>query len=223
MALDFDYQYLDDTNIADFLKTVSNTLSSYPSSDDGLLIGIVSEADGGIIAYALGREHADKIVSALHDANGPEVTSEEEEETSAIRKTYAALAKQANEIHELIERRQRRLALQTTGRAVGQKIPTEVISPTSTTDDEAIPFICIVHGIRNNCPCSDDKKRVDMELLEYKARRDKSDIIFQTLRDAYPSVAYGYSASAAPRSGATVPEINRLFSLLERIKGLVYE
>lgn len=52
---DFSTVHLEDYNIAD-VKV---------SSDEGNLIGIVDESGGGIIAYAIGRKHADLIQDAL--------------------------------------------------------------------------------------------------------------------------------------------------------------
>jgi len=51
----FDWQDLDPSNVHDL------TDSAYA----GELLGIISETDGGIIAYANGTEHANQIVAAL--------------------------------------------------------------------------------------------------------------------------------------------------------------
>jgi len=54
----FCWQYLDDEiNVPDVIK----------SAQEGELIGIVSEAAGGIIAYAIGPKNAQEIVDALED------------------------------------------------------------------------------------------------------------------------------------------------------------
>lgn len=56
--LNYNYQHLDDEiNIPDAQKSLNK----------GDLVGIVSETDGGIIAYAIGEEHADEIVSKLNE------------------------------------------------------------------------------------------------------------------------------------------------------------
>lgn len=56
--LNYNYQDLDnEVNIPDLKKSV----------DKGDMYGIVSETDGGIIAYAIGNEHADEIVSKLNE------------------------------------------------------------------------------------------------------------------------------------------------------------
>lgn len=64
-------QDLDPENVADLTLDLAVTLS--PSLMAGThhlqaapLIGIVSERDGGIIAYAIGDENADQIVAALN-------------------------------------------------------------------------------------------------------------------------------------------------------------
>lgn len=57
---------LDEENVADLLMHVAKTVTRYtPSREGNVLYGIVSEADGGIIAYAIGDEHAQQIVAAL--------------------------------------------------------------------------------------------------------------------------------------------------------------
>lgn len=57
---------LDDTNVADLTRNVAATLSPLDQNDNGMaLYGIVSERDGGIIAYAIGYEHALEITDAL--------------------------------------------------------------------------------------------------------------------------------------------------------------
>lgn len=55
----FYFQDLDSTNGADL----------YQSAMHGELRAIVSEADGGIIAYAIGPDHAVQIVAALLKSN----------------------------------------------------------------------------------------------------------------------------------------------------------
>jgi hypothetical protein len=56
--LNYNYQDLDqEINIPDLKKSI----------DEGVMHGIVSEADGGIIAYAIGNEHADEIVAKLNE------------------------------------------------------------------------------------------------------------------------------------------------------------
>ncbi len=50
---DFTTMDLDDDNFIDLQKSLPN------------LIGVVSEKEGGIIAYAIGQEHADQIQQAL--------------------------------------------------------------------------------------------------------------------------------------------------------------
>lgn len=52
-----------DPNIADLLGSVADTMRETP--DDTGLYGIVSEEDGGIIAYAIGEAHANLIADAL--------------------------------------------------------------------------------------------------------------------------------------------------------------
>ena len=72
----FDYQDLDEDNVADLLLNVAVTLSTTlsaglaPLRADAPLIGITSEEDGGIIAYAIGQDHADAMVRALRAAEG---------------------------------------------------------------------------------------------------------------------------------------------------------
>jgi hypothetical protein len=61
----FEWMDLDNDNISDLLNSVSVTLCSY---DDTILYGIVSQSDGGIIAYALGFAHAVAIIEALNAA-----------------------------------------------------------------------------------------------------------------------------------------------------------
>lgn len=56
----FDYMHLDEDNIADLGRSI------YRNE----LYGIISENDGGIIAYAIGRDHANAIVRALNTASG---------------------------------------------------------------------------------------------------------------------------------------------------------
>lgn len=66
----FDYQTLDtDINIPDLLASTAATLVSEKAASDGLW-GITSETDGGIIAYAIGLDHATAIVRALNAAEG---------------------------------------------------------------------------------------------------------------------------------------------------------
>lgn len=72
----FDYMDLEPSNVADLMLTVATTLDE--SLGAGLaalrsevpLVGITSETDGGIIAYAIGHAHADAIVRALRAAEG---------------------------------------------------------------------------------------------------------------------------------------------------------
>lgn len=54
----FDHMDLDVDNLKDLWK------SAYKDE----LFGIISETDGGIIAYAIGQDHADAIVRALRAA-----------------------------------------------------------------------------------------------------------------------------------------------------------
>ena len=56
----FDYQPLDADNVADAGRSLFK----------GDLFGIVSETDGGIIAYAIGEDHAHAIVRTLLAAEG---------------------------------------------------------------------------------------------------------------------------------------------------------
>lgn len=54
----YNYQDLDnEINIPDLKKSI----------EKGDMYGIVSETDGGIIAYAIGNEHADEIVAKLNE------------------------------------------------------------------------------------------------------------------------------------------------------------
>jgi hypothetical protein len=55
---DFDYMNLAVEELQDLW------LSAYQDN----LFGIISEQDGGIVAYAIGRDHADAIVRALRAA-----------------------------------------------------------------------------------------------------------------------------------------------------------
>ena len=55
---------LDHLNMADLTHSMAETLSPL-GTEDTALYGIVSERDGGIIAYAIGRAHAREIVVAL--------------------------------------------------------------------------------------------------------------------------------------------------------------
>lgn len=45
-----------------------NTVDAATSLIRGKLFGIVSQDDGGIIAYAIGEDHAEQIVDALTEA-----------------------------------------------------------------------------------------------------------------------------------------------------------
>lgn len=51
----------EDPNLQDLQENITATREN----TEGALFGIVSEADGGIIAYAIGQEHANLIVDAL--------------------------------------------------------------------------------------------------------------------------------------------------------------
>jgi hypothetical protein len=67
----FYWQYLDYVNVADVARVMAETLSPlHNDDDDGGLYGIVSEEDGGIIAYAIGKPHAQQIVAALRATEG---------------------------------------------------------------------------------------------------------------------------------------------------------
>ena len=61
---------LDKYNIADLLISCSDTLGNKPV--ESFLVGIISEKDGGIIAYAIGYENGERIVNALHEAEAKE-------------------------------------------------------------------------------------------------------------------------------------------------------
>jgi hypothetical protein len=56
----FDYQPLDADNVADAQRSL----------DAGDLYGIIDITGGGIVAYAIGQDHADAIVRALRAASG---------------------------------------------------------------------------------------------------------------------------------------------------------
>lgn len=64
----FYWMDLDHTNVADIARCMATTLSPLTNDDDDALFGIVSEHDGGIIAYAIGLDHANEIVEALKAA-----------------------------------------------------------------------------------------------------------------------------------------------------------
>lgn len=57
---------LDDGNVAAIMLSVVATLDERTYPEFTPLVGIVSEKDGGIIAYALGYEHAVEIVKKLN-------------------------------------------------------------------------------------------------------------------------------------------------------------
>jgi hypothetical protein len=72
MPDEFDYQDLDYVNIADLMADASLTLGTTSRvGERHILYGIVSESDGGIIAYAIGEDHARAIASALNMAVTP--------------------------------------------------------------------------------------------------------------------------------------------------------
>lgn len=61
----FDYMVLDAYgNLTDLLGSVADSFRE--TADDTGLYGIISEEDGGIIAYAIGGEHAVQIKNALN-------------------------------------------------------------------------------------------------------------------------------------------------------------
>lgn len=67
----FYWMTLDPEHVGDLLLDASLTLGGYLTASIqlpsiGYLIGIVSQNDGGIIAYAVGEEHANQIVKALN-------------------------------------------------------------------------------------------------------------------------------------------------------------
>lgn len=72
----FDYIELEPDHVADLLLNLASTLSPMlgaglaPLNGEAPIVGITSETDGGIIAYAIGQAHADAIVSALRAAEG---------------------------------------------------------------------------------------------------------------------------------------------------------
>jgi hypothetical protein len=67
----FDTHDINDVNLRDLEREIS-ALRAF----EGRLVGVFSEEAGGIIAYAIGDEHAYMIVAALNDAvlNGREAT-----------------------------------------------------------------------------------------------------------------------------------------------------
>lgn len=67
----FYWMYLEPPHVGDLMLDVSVTLDAHLMAGvehlhAGVLFGIVSEDDGGIIAYAIGEEHANMIVKALN-------------------------------------------------------------------------------------------------------------------------------------------------------------
>lgn len=67
----FYWMDLEPQNVGDLMLDVSVTLDAHLMAGVqhlhvGVLYGIVSEDDGGIIAYAIGEEHANQIVKALN-------------------------------------------------------------------------------------------------------------------------------------------------------------
>lgn len=73
MEDDFYWMDLDPSNVGDLMLDISVTLSANLMAGVehlhvGTLIGIVSEEDGGIIAYAIGEDHAEQITKALRKA-----------------------------------------------------------------------------------------------------------------------------------------------------------
>lgn len=64
------WDWLDDVNVADLLVSTAGSLVATPAMRPAgyPLIAVIDTEDGGIIAYAIGTEHADRIVAALRNA-----------------------------------------------------------------------------------------------------------------------------------------------------------